>query len=110
MEQRATMIPEQERKLVSSLDKQEGGDHYDTPIQPIEYIVANQLPYREGNVVKYVSRHHKKGGASDIRKAIHYLEMILEDYDVNEEESDTPTEAEEPSDMYDRSLSRRSFP
>ena len=63
-----------------SLGKQEGGDHYQIPIQPIDFIVKNGLGYREGNVIKYVTRHDKKNGAEDIRKAIHYLEMILEDY------------------------------
>ena len=63
-----------------SLDKQEGGGHYQIPIQPVEYIVKNSLGFREGNVIKYVTRHDKKNGAEDIRKAIHYLEMILEEY------------------------------
>lgn len=63
----------------SALGKQEGGDHYKKiPIQPVEYIVANDIAYREGNVIKYVTRHHTKNGAVDIKKAIHYLEMILE--------------------------------
>jgi hypothetical protein len=62
------------------LDKQEGGEHYQLPIQPVDYIVKNNLPYREGNVIKYVTRHQSKNGAEDIKKAIHYLEMILEDY------------------------------
>lgn len=63
------------------LPKQVGGNHYIMPIEPIDYIVKNGLGYREGNVVKYVSRHQKKNGAEDIKKAIHYLEMILEDYE-----------------------------
>ena len=60
---------------------QVGGTHYEVPIQPVEYIVKNNLGFREGCVIKYVSRHQSKGGAEDIRKAMHYLEMILEDYD-----------------------------
>ena len=60
--------------------KQIGGRHYQMPIQPIEYIVKNDLGYREGNVVKYVTRHKNKNGLEDIEKAIHYLEMIKEDY------------------------------
>lgn len=64
--------------------KQVGGNHYDMPIQPIQFIVKNKLGYREGNVIKYVCRHAKKNGAEDIKKAIHYLEMILEEYNVND--------------------------
>jgi hypothetical protein len=64
---------------MSALEKQPGGDHYRTmAIQPIEYILKNELGYMEANVVKYVSRHKSKNGAEDIKKAIHYLEMILE--------------------------------
>lgn len=63
---------------MSALDKQEGGDHYKTAIQPIEFIHANKLGFVEGNVVKYVTRHRNKNGAEDIRKAIHYLELLLD--------------------------------
>jgi len=61
-----------------STNRQEGGSHYQLPIQPIEYIYKNKLGYMEGNVIKYVTRHESKGGAEDLRKAIHYLEMLLE--------------------------------
>jgi hypothetical protein len=63
----------------SALDKQVSGNHYkDKGIQPIVYIHANDLGFCEGNVVKYVTRHKEKNGAADIRKAIHYLELLLE--------------------------------
>lgn len=53
-------------------------DHYEVlPVQPVDYIHKNSLDFFEGNVVKYVSRHKIKDGAKDIKKAIHYLEMIL---------------------------------
>jgi hypothetical protein len=69
---------------MESLTKQEGGTHYTHyVIQPVEYIVANDIPYREANVIKYVSRHLHKNKAEDIKKAIHYLEMILEEYEAN---------------------------
>ena len=60
--------------------KQVGGSHYkDCKIQPIEFIVGNDLTFCEGNAIKYITRHRRKGeGAKDIEKAIHYLEMILE--------------------------------
>ena len=61
-----------------ALDKQVGGNHYATmKIQPVEFITANNLTFLEGNVVKYISRHHAKNGADDVRKAIHYCELIL---------------------------------
>lgn len=62
---------------VVATDRQIGGDHYKSlKIQPIEYIDANNMPYLEGNVVKYVTRHASKNGVQDIDKAIHYLELI----------------------------------
>ena len=57
--------------------KQVGGSHYNLTIQPIDYIMKNGLGYCEGNVVKYITRHQDKGGASDIHKAIHYCQFIL---------------------------------
>lgn len=64
--------------MKSALKKQEGGKHYDMPIQPIEYITKNKLPYIEGNIVKYASRHKNKNGAEDVKKIIHYCELLLE--------------------------------
>jgi hypothetical protein len=69
---------------MTAFTKQIGGSHYkQCAIQPLEYIVANDIPYLEGNVIKYVTRHKDKGGIDDIRKAIHYLELIMEtEYDI----------------------------
>ena len=65
----------------SALERQVGGSHYnDMAIQPIDYIMQNNLPYAEANVLKYISRHRSKNGAEDIRKAIHYCQFILEYY------------------------------
>ena len=66
----------------SPMDYQVGGNHYkDCGIQPVDYIFKNNLDYFEGNVVKYITRHRKKGeGRKDVEKAIHYAQMILELY------------------------------
>ena len=53
--------------------------HYDRPIQPIDYILANNLNFCEGNVVKYVTRWRDKGGIEDLRKAIDYLNYLIDD-------------------------------
>jgi hypothetical protein len=71
-------VPEESDKP-SALDKQEGGAHYkNLKMQPVEFIHANELGFCEGSVIKYVCRHQAKNGAQDIKKAIHYLELILE--------------------------------
>ena len=62
-----------------SLEKQVGGKHYkNMKIQPAEFINENKLLFAEGNAIKYICRHTIKGKEEDVRKAIHYLEMILE--------------------------------
>ena len=64
--------------LTNAMNNQVGGTHYkDMKIQPVEFITANNLTFLEGNVVKYISRHHAKNGADDVKKAIHYCELIL---------------------------------
>lgn len=63
----------------SAKDQQIGGDHYKSKaIQPIDYILGNELGFAEGNIVKYITRHQDKNGAEDIRKVIHYCQFILE--------------------------------
>ena len=62
-----------------ALAVQEGGNHYkDMPIQPVEYIHANGIGFIEGAVIKYVSRWRKKGGIEDIKKARHFLDLLIE--------------------------------
>ena len=62
-----------------SLEKQVGGKHYrNMKIQPAEFINENKLLFAEGNAIKYICRHAAKGKEEDVKKAIHYLEMILE--------------------------------
>jgi len=64
---------------MSALDTQVGGLHYkNNAIQPVEYIHGNNLGYCEGNIVKYVSRWKQKNGISDLEKAKHYLEILIE--------------------------------
>ena len=67
----------------NTLSSQVDGNHYTSmKIQPAEFINENNLEFAEGNAIKYICRHQKKGKRKDIEKAIHYLEMILErDYD-----------------------------
>tara|TARA_R110000772_G_scaffold375_1_gene1325 strand:+ start:409 stop:672 length:264 start_codon:yes stop_codon:yes gene_type:complete len=69
-------------KEMDAKSRQVDGDHYQLPIQPIDFIVKNNIPFREANVIKYIVRHQNKNGKKDIEKAMHYLQMILEDYDV----------------------------
>ena len=70
---------------MSALERQVGGSHYkDLPIQPIEYILANKLPFCEGNIVKYVTRWKQKGGRQDLEKVIHYAQLLLDNLESAE--------------------------
>ena len=58
---------------------QVGGSHYKTlKIQPTKYCIANKIPFAEGNVIKYITRHPHKGRDQDVLKCIHYCLLILE--------------------------------
>ena len=60
-------------------DHQVGGSHYkDRAIEPWDYIIANDIGFLEGNVVKYVTRYKEKNGIKDLEKARHYLDKLIE--------------------------------
>lgn len=81
-------------KIEPALDRQEGGWHYkDFAIQPVEFIHANDIPFLEGNVIKYVVRHSKKNGLQDLLKAKHYIELLIQlEYDGGDSNSETKEE------------------
>lgn len=65
---------------INPLTIQEGGSHYKSmSIQPVEYILANNLGFCEGSVIKYVSRYKQKGGVEDLKKAKHFIELLISD-------------------------------
>lgn len=70
--------------MVNSNSKQHGGSHYSTPIQTWDFISANNIPYLDGNAIKYISRHHKKNGFEDLQKAAHYIQKMMEVYYAEE--------------------------
>lgn len=64
---------------MSELNRQEGGSHYKTfKIQPLEFIYQNDIPFIEANIIKYILRHRQKNGLEDLRKAEHYLKILMQ--------------------------------
>ena len=66
---------------MSEFDSQIGGNHYKSfKIQPIEFIHINGLGYIAGNIIKYVCSYPLKhsSGIEDLRKARHYIDMLIE--------------------------------
>ena len=54
-------------------------NHYlKSGIQPLEYIIANDLSFIEGNIIKYVTRYKHKDGVEDLLKAQEYLRLLIE--------------------------------
>ena len=51
--------------------------HYDFAIQPVDFILENNIPFCEGNVIKYISRWKQKNGIEDLLKARHYIDMLI---------------------------------
>lgn len=65
-------------EYIESLNYQEGGTHYKKyAIQPIEYIHANKLDFFQGSVVKYITRFRDKNGLEDLKKAKHFIDLLI---------------------------------
>lgn len=59
--------------------EQVGGNHYKgMKIQPVEFILANDLNFCEGNIIKYTCRYRQKNGIEDLKKVIHYAQLLIE--------------------------------
>lgn len=64
--------------------KQIGGQHYlEVDIQPWDamqsWMTHEQfIGFLRGNAIKYLARAERKGGLEDYRKALHYLEKLIE--------------------------------
>jgi hypothetical protein len=55
------------------------GDHYQKlAIQPMQYSLLNGLDACQHTVIKYVTRFRDKGGISDLLKAKHCIDMLIE--------------------------------
>lgn len=61
------------------LDVQHGGDHYKRlRYQPVQFGTANAYDPCAFSTMKYVSRHEMKGGALDLDKAMHFVDLRIE--------------------------------
>lgn len=57
--------------------------HYDSEIQPKDFMKSNFTSeeyegFLKGNIIKYVSRYKQKDGIKDLKKAIDYLNWLIE--------------------------------
>ena len=64
---------------MKSFKNQVGGSHYKNyKIQPVEFIIKNNIGFVEGNIIKYILRFKEKGGVQDLEKAKHYIELLID--------------------------------
>lgn len=62
-------------------DTPQNPSHYKQgAIQPWDYIVANNMCYLSGNVVKYVTRYKYKNGLEDLKKARAYIDKMIDTF------------------------------
>lgn len=58
---------------------QVGGNHYQgLQIQPHVFAHANGIGFHEASAIKYLCRWKDKGGLQDLRKAVHFIELLIE--------------------------------
>ena len=58
-------------------------DYFRFKIEPITFIMQNDIPYAEGNAIKYICRWRwkhktKEAQIEDLKKAKQYIDLILE--------------------------------
>ncbi len=88
LKQRAVSDKKQNGKAAPEPDYVNHPPHYTNGgIEVIDFIVAWNMSFSEGNVIKYVTRHKYKGTAlQDLKKARFYLDKLIEQREVQEEE------------------------
>lgn len=60
-------------------ERQVDGTHYKKlAVQPWDFIHGNGIGFLDGCAIKYLSRWRQKGGVADLRKAIHFIEKLIE--------------------------------
>lgn len=81
----ARLADERAARAGGALGTQVGGRHYQgMDPSPLEVILAWDLDFVRGNVLKYLARAGRKGGpeqaVEDIDKAVHYLQVLRAEY------------------------------
>lgn len=64
---------------MSANETQVGGSHYQSSTQHWDVVIKLYGPgYLIGNATKYVTRWRKKNGVQDLKKALHYVDKLIE--------------------------------
>lgn len=67
-------------------EKQISGDHYKKygNLQPWDVVIQWNMGYLDGTALKYLARWKDKGGIDDLKKAIHFIEKLIEVTEASE--------------------------
>ena len=73
-------------------------------IEPITFIMQNDIPYAEGNAIKYICRwrfkhNTKEAQIEDLKKAKQYIDLILEHEDNKSDDTVKLKLGNDPSDL-----------
>jgi len=66
---------------LSALDEQVGGDHYkDFKIQPVEFVMKNNLNFLQGCIIKRIVRYNQPSGKGlqDLEKIKHEIDLLIQ--------------------------------
>jgi hypothetical protein len=63
---------------VKANEYQIGGKHYKVDYEHWDYVLDTRQGYLEGNATRYIVRWRKKNGIEDLRKALHYVNKLIE--------------------------------
>lgn len=56
----------------------ENPEHYSRwKIEPLEFIMENDVDFARGNIIKYIMRYDGKDGLNDLIKARTYLNRLI---------------------------------
>ncbi len=65
---------------MSANDEQVGGTHYHTEYQHWDFVLDTGMDYFAAQVTKYVTRWRRKNGEEDLKKALHFLDKLIENW------------------------------
>jgi hypothetical protein len=73
---------------MSANDKQIAGTHYkDLEPEPWDVVLNWGLGYLDGTALKYIARWRNKNGVEDLKKAVHFIQKLIEEEEKKEKEN-----------------------
>jgi len=60
-------------------ETQIGGAHYKTEFEHWDFVSLNGNRYLEGAASKYLTRWRGKNGVQDLKKAVHFIDKLIEE-------------------------------